>query len=137
MLRTSVTSCIIHEIDFLPHLESFMCKQKFENKFFKKYPIQPPNGELPICRLPFPNGSYHNGVYRTFCALFVQFTSILLDRMANKCKHLSLAVWFVVSIFRWKIKGVKCFSATNFGFFLIFFGRLMIRKATIYTLRKL
>ena len=64
----SVATAQFKKIHFLPHLESFMCKRKFENKFFKKDPIQPPNGELPICRLPFPNGSYRNGVYRALWA---------------------------------------------------------------------
>ena len=49
---------------FLPHLESFIWERKFEKRNFKKYPIQPPNWVLPICKLPFPNGSYRNGVCR-------------------------------------------------------------------------
>ena len=49
------------KIHFLLHLESFMWELKFEKKFFKKSPIQPSNGVLSICKLPFPNGSYHNG----------------------------------------------------------------------------
>ena len=54
------------KIYFLPHLESFMSKRKFESKFFKKNPIQPPNGVLPICKLPFSNGSYpNNGLQST------------------------------------------------------------------------
>ena len=57
------------KIDFLPHLESFMCKQKFESKFFIKNPIQSHNGVLPICKLPFPNGSYRNGVCRALWAI--------------------------------------------------------------------
>ena len=52
---------------FLPHLESFMWERKFEKKFFKKSPIQPPNG-LFIFKLPFPNGSYRNGVWRALWA---------------------------------------------------------------------
>ena len=52
------------KIHFLPHLESFMLERKFEKKFLKKSPIQHPNGVLPICKLPFPNGSYRNGVCR-------------------------------------------------------------------------
>ena len=40
------------KIYFLPHLESFIWERKFEKKRnFKKYPIQPPNGVLPICKL--------------------------------------------------------------------------------------
>ena len=53
---------------FLPHLESFMWEQKFEKKFFKKDPIQPPNGALLIFKLPFPNGSYFNRVCRALRA---------------------------------------------------------------------
>ena len=56
------------KIHFLPHLESFMWERKFEKKFFKKSPIQPPNGVLLIFKLPFPNGSYRNGVCRALWA---------------------------------------------------------------------
>ena len=59
------------KIDFLAHLESFMCKWKFESESFKKNPIQPPNGVLPICKLPFPNESYRNGVCRALWALIL------------------------------------------------------------------
>ena len=57
------------EIHFLPHLESFMWERKFEKKFFKKSHIQTPNGVLLIFKLPFPNGSYRNGVCRALWAL--------------------------------------------------------------------
>ena len=57
------------KIDFQPHLESFMFKQKSESKFFKKNCIQHPNGVLTICKLPFPNGSYRNGVWRALWAM--------------------------------------------------------------------
>ena len=59
------------KIHFLPHLKSFMWEQKFEKNFFKKSPIQPPNGVLSICKLPFSNGSYRNGVCRALWALVV------------------------------------------------------------------
>ena len=52
------------KIHFLPHLESFMWEQKFYKNFFKKSHIQTPNGVLLIFKLPFPNGSYRNGVCR-------------------------------------------------------------------------
>ena len=57
------------KIHFLPHLESFMWERKFEKKFFKKSHIQTPNGVLLIFKLPFPNGSYRNGVCRALWAL--------------------------------------------------------------------
>ena len=47
-----------------------MRERKFEKKFFKKSHIQTPNGVLLIFKLPFPNGSYRNGVCRallTYC----------------------------------------------------------------------
>ena len=66
------------KILFLPYLESFMCKRKFEKRNLKKYPIQPPNGVLPIGKLPFPNGSYRNGVCK---ALWAKFYKLL----ASKC----------------------------------------------------
>ena len=69
------------KIHCLPHLESFMWKQKFENKFFKKDPIQPTNGELLICKLPFPNGSYRNGVCR---GLWAKLTSFALTLTVSK-----------------------------------------------------
>ena len=66
------------KIHFLPHLESFMCKRKFENRFFKKNPIQPPNGVLSICKLLFPNGSYRNGVSRALWAVYTVAVHILI-----------------------------------------------------------
>jgi len=57
------------KIHFLPHLESFMWERKFEKNFFKKNPIQPPNGALLIFKLPFPNGSYCNEVCRALWAM--------------------------------------------------------------------
>ena len=56
------------KIHFLPHLESFMWEQKFEKNFFKKSPIQTPNGVFFIFKLPFPNGSYRNRVCRALWA---------------------------------------------------------------------
>ena len=64
LLRASITACTIDKKHFLPHLESFMLERKFEKKFFKKNNIQTPNGVLLIFKLPFPNGSYRNGVCR-------------------------------------------------------------------------
>ena len=57
------------EIHFLPHLQSFMWKRKFEKTFLKKSLIQPPNGVLSISKPPFLNGSYRNGVWRALWAL--------------------------------------------------------------------
>ena len=71
------------KIHFLPHLEPFMWQRKFEKKFFKKNPIQPPNGVHYICKLPFPNGSNRNGVCRGFWALSTM-SPILI------CKYLSV-----------------------------------------------
>ena len=56
-------------IHFLSHLKSFMWERKFEKKFFKKSHIQTPNGVLLIFKLPFPNGSYRNGVCRALWAI--------------------------------------------------------------------
>ena len=61
------------KIHFLPHLESFMWERKFEKEFFKKSPIQTPNGVLLIFKLPFPNGSYRNRVCRALWALSWSF----------------------------------------------------------------
>ena len=57
------------KICFLPHFESFIWERKFEKRFIKEYPIHSPNGVLPICKLPFPNGSYRNGVCRGLWAI--------------------------------------------------------------------
>ena len=57
------------KIHSLPHLESFMWKRKYEKKFFKKSFIQPPHGVFLIFKLPFSNGSYHNGVCRALWAI--------------------------------------------------------------------
>ena len=48
----------------------------FERKFFKKSPVQPPNGVLLIFKLPFPNGSYRNGVCRALWAISTDFLII-------------------------------------------------------------
>ena len=52
-----------------------MLEQKLEKKSFKKSPIQPPNGVLIIFQLPFPNGSYRNGVCRALWALYEKMIS--------------------------------------------------------------
>ena len=59
-----------------------MWKRKFKNKIFNKN-----DGVLPICKLPFPNGSYRNGVSRAIWAKLGQLVieirktiSILVDR---------------------------------------------------------
>jgi len=69
------------KIHFLPHLESFIWKQKFEKNFFKKSPTQPPNWVLPICKLPFPNGSYHSGVCRALWALYPYYHHQFLEKV--------------------------------------------------------
>ena len=70
-LRNSITAYTIDKNTFSAHLEFFMWERKFEKKFFKKSPLQPPNGMLFIFKLPFPNGSHHNGVCRTLWALSI------------------------------------------------------------------
>ena len=49
-------------------MESFMLERIFEKKISKKSHIQTPNGVLLIFKLPFPNGSYLNGVCRALWA---------------------------------------------------------------------
>ena len=77
------------EIHFLPHLESFMWERKFEKKFFKKSHIQTPNGVLLIFKLPFPNGSYRNGVCRALWAMTVNFNfkNLFLLNSFISCKN--------------------------------------------------
>ena len=55
----------------------FSRKKKFESKFFKKNPMQLPDRVLPICKLPFPNGSYHNGVCRELWAYSVYYYQVV------------------------------------------------------------
>ena len=57
------------KMHFLPHLESLIWERKFEKKLIKKSHIQPPNGGYLIFKLPFPNGSYRNGVCRGLWAI--------------------------------------------------------------------
>ena len=59
------------KIYFLPHLESFMRKQKVENNIS----YTTPNRVLSICKLPFQNGSYRNGVCRELWALSLSYFS--------------------------------------------------------------
>ena len=91
------------KIHFLPHLDSFIWEQKFEKNFFKKSPIQPPNGALLIFKLPFSNGSYRNGVFRALwaeCPFPINsFLDNVLDRFLDN-ELLSLISLFVVAIFK-------------------------------------
>ena len=66
----------LSELNFMPHLESFRCKRKFEINFVKKDPIQPSNGVLPIHKLQFPFGSYRNGVCRALWAIMGSFEAL-------------------------------------------------------------
>ena len=80
---------------FLPHLESFMWERKFEKKFFKKSPIQPPNGVLFIFKLPFLNGSYRNGVCRGLWAKSNYIFSNCLDLLVlcTTCTTCTPLLW--------------------------------------------
>ena len=71
----------------------------------KKNPIQLPNGVLPICKLVFPNRSYHNRVCR---GLWAKPSKALLNNtsMWNKAIkeiHLYFSIFFIVilSLFFW------------------------------------
>ena len=76
------------KVHFLPHLESFMWERKFEKTFFKKSHIQNPNGVLLIFKLPFPNGSYRNGVCRALWAQSISFYSICTIKGRRYCSKI-------------------------------------------------
>ena len=104
LLRTSVTPCTIEKkIKFLTHLESFMWERKFEKKFFKKSPVQPPNGVSFIFKLPFPNGSYRNMVCRALWALCLWFPFCLKPTIKWNPNTFfwSAGVWNKCSTFLW------------------------------------
>ena len=58
----------------------------FENFYVKteiweQKSIQPPYGVLPICKLPFPNGSYRNGVCRGLWAKELKYLQWTLNQI--------------------------------------------------------
>ena len=61
---------IIHKNTFSAPCGTFYVRTEIWKENFEKNPIQLPNGVLPICKLPFPNGSYRNGVCRGLWANF-------------------------------------------------------------------
>ena len=67
-----------------------MWERKFGKKFSKKSPLLPPNGVLSICKLPFPNGSYRNGVCRGLWAVSYLAQWNLLSYVANMVSSLVL-----------------------------------------------
>ena len=65
LLRTSVTACTIDKNTFSAPFGIFYVKMEIWIEIFQKmFFTTPPNGVLSICKLPFPNGSYCNGVCR-------------------------------------------------------------------------
>ena len=90
------------------HLESFMWERKFEKKFFKKSHTQTPNGVLLIFKVPFPNGSYRNGVCRALWALcMISEIKVLFVRILKYLVFLYfyivsfwLPIWYVVDLAR-------------------------------------
>ena len=52
------------KMHFLPHLESVIWERKFEKKNIQKINYTTPQWGASICKLPFPNESYRNGVCR-------------------------------------------------------------------------
>ena len=76
-------------MNFMFHLESLMCKQKFEIKFFEKDPIQLPNGVHSIHKIPFLNGSYRNGVGKALWAMIDwkhNFSQTYVKSQKGACK---------------------------------------------------
>ena len=89
LLSASVTACKIDKDTFSAPFGIFYVNQKFEKKFFKKSPIQPPNGVLPICNLPFPNGSYSNRVCRALWAIWIKHYIIYALILVTQKKKIS------------------------------------------------
>ena len=70
LLRTSVTACTIDKNTFSAPIWNLLCQNGNLNRIFsKKVLYNTINGVLLIFKLPFPNGSYHNGVCRALWAL--------------------------------------------------------------------
>ena len=95
-------------IHFLPHLESLYGNGNLKKGISKKYPIQPPNAVPSISKLPFPNGSYRNGVCRALWALYsINLQAQLLNNQFSS-KMMSFAL-FVPSINFFKQK-IDCYT---------------------------
>ena len=69
MLRTSVTAFTIDKNTFSAPFGIFYVRTEIWKEIFQKNHIQTPNGVLLIFKLPFPNGSYCNGVCRALWAM--------------------------------------------------------------------
>ena len=63
-LRTSVRACTIDEIIFSAPFGIFYMKTEIGKQILQKTPVQPPNGVLPISKLPFTN---HPSVEKDLC----------------------------------------------------------------------
>ena len=73
LLRTSVTACKIDKNSFSAPFGIFYVRMEiWRESFQKKNHTQTPNGMLLIFKLPFPNGSYRNGVCRALWALYLR-----------------------------------------------------------------
>ena len=68
LFRTSVTACTVDKTIFSAPFGIFYVRMEICKENFQKSPIQPPNGVLLIFKLPFPIGSYRNGVCRALWA---------------------------------------------------------------------
>ena len=67
-----------------------MCKEKFESKFFKKNPIQPPKGALPFANSRFQLGVTVMGFAEHFGqGLLCGFSQELFDATFNSLLTLS------------------------------------------------
>ena len=101
------------------HLESFMWERIFEKKFFKKSHIQTPNGVLLIFKLPFPNGSYCNGVCRALWALYILYDTtftILYTGAEETAWLIFFFTWFLWpfgSNSCWQIPGLSRFYGAD------------------------
>ena len=69
LLRSSVTACTINENTFSAPFGIFYVRTEICKEIFQKKSYTPPIGVLSICKLPFPNGSYRNGVCTALWAM--------------------------------------------------------------------
>ena len=115
LLKTSVTACTIDKNAFSAPFGISYMRTEIWKEFFLKSHIQPPNGVYLVFKLPFPNGSYRNGVCRglwalSFITIITWITFICYSRARKFVKNVNMIQWIKKVLF-------TCFS--NIGKILI------------------
>ena len=91
----------------------FYMRTEISKKKFQKKSYTSPNGVLPICKLPFPNGSYGNGVCRGLWAMLScqklwepKKLSFLVSEYLIKNKGYCLFVCIILKRLYYRVAGI-------------------------------